>query len=135
MSQIKIRNALENTLAAIAPAIDIVHENESYDPIAERPYAECYVMFAIPNNPTLGDGFYQELGILQVNLKYPAEVGTLAAATQAALIRAAFKRGASFTDSGITVQIDKTPEIPGGIVEEGRWKVILRAPFHADIFN
>jgi hypothetical protein len=135
MSQSNIRNALENALAAITPAIDIVHENEEYTPIADRPFCEVFILFAKPGNITMGDGFYQELGILQVNLKYPTEVGTLDAATQAALIRAAFKRGASFTDGGVTVQIDKTPEIPGGTVEEGRWKVVLRAPFHADIFN
>jgi hypothetical protein len=135
MSQAYIRNALENALAAITPAIDIVHENQTYTPIAGRPFCECFILFATPGNPTMGDGFYQELGILQVNLKYPTEVGTLDAATQAALIRTTFKRGASFTNGGVTVQIDKTPEIPGGTVEEGRWKVVLRAPFHADIYN
>jgi hypothetical protein len=134
MSQAYIRNALENALAAITPAIDIVHENQKYEPIAGRPFCEVLILFATPGNPTMGDGFYQELGILQVNLKYPPEVGTLDAATQAALIRTAFKRGATFTDGGITVQIDKTPEIPGGTVDDGRWKIVLRAPFHADIY-
>jgi hypothetical protein len=134
MSQAAIRNALESALAAISPAIDIVHENERYEPIADRPYCEAFVMFATPANPTMGDGFYQEQGVLQVNLQYPTEVGTADSAARAALVRAVFKRGASFASAGITVQIDKTPEIPGGRVDGDRWKVVLRAPFHADIY-
>ena len=134
MSQQDIRNALENALAAITPAIDIVHENEAYSPIAGRPYCECYVLFATPSNPTMGDGFYQELGVFQVSLQYPTETGSADAADQAALIRAAFKRGASFTSNGVTVQINKTPEIPGGTVDGDRWKIVVRAPFFADVF-
>jgi hypothetical protein len=134
MSQPNIRNALENALRAMAPAVDIVFENTDYAPIEGVPYIECFMLYATPGNPTMGDGFFQEIGILQANLMYPAGVGTLDAATRAELIRAAFKRGATFTDGGITVQIDKTPEIPGGKVEDGRWKVILRAPFHADTY-
>jgi hypothetical protein len=135
MSQIHIQNALENALVAITPVIDTVHGNEDYSPIAERPYQECYVMFAAPGNPTMGDGFYQEIGVLQINLQYPTGAGSLDAATRAALVRTVFKRGASFVSGGITVHIDKTPEIPVGTVEGDRWKVVIRAPFHADIFN
>jgi hypothetical protein len=134
MSQADIQNALENALHAIAPALDTVHANESYEPVAERPYQECYTLFATPGNPTVGDGFYQELGIFQVNLQYPQGVGTLDAATRAALVRAVFKRGATFVSNGVTVQIDKTPEIPMGQPDGDRWKVVIRAPFHADIY-
>lgn len=135
MTQASIRNALENALAAITPAIDIVHENEAYDPIADRPYCEAYVLWATPSNPTMGDGFYQELGIFQINLQYPAEVGTADAAARAKLIRDAFPRGASFAFGGVTVQIDKTPEIGAGTVDAGLWMVPIKIRFHADIFN
>lgn len=135
MSQPAIRNALENALAAIAPAIDIVHQNESYAPVVGRPYCEVYVLFATPANPTMGDGFYQEIGVLQVTLQYSTENGTADAADRAALVRSAFRRGKSFTDSGVTVQIDKTPEVSSGVVDGDRWKVIVKAPWHADIYN
>lgn len=135
MSQQAIQNALENALAAIAPALDTVHGNEEYSPVAGRPYQEVFVMFATPGNPTMGDGFYQELGVLQINLQYPTGTGTADAAERAALIRNVFKRGASFTDSGVTVQLDKTPAIPSGTVDGDRWRVVIRAPFHADVFT
>lgn len=135
MSQLAIRNALENALAAAAPSIDLVHENQEYSPIAGTPYLEIYVLFATPANPTMGDGFYQELGLMQVNVMFPTKAGTADASAQAQVIRDAFKRGMSFTDSGITVQIDKTPEISGGTVDGDHWKTILKAPFHADVFT
>jgi hypothetical protein len=130
-----IRNALENALASITPAIDIVHENEAYVPVAGRPFCEAYLMVATPSNPTMGDGFYQELGVFQVSLQYPTEAGTADAAAQAELIRALFKRGATFSDGGVTAQIDRTPEISGGVVEADRWKLIVRARWHADIYT
>lgn len=135
MSQSKIQNALENALAGIEPALETVHGNEDYDPVAGQPYQEVHVLFATPANPTMGDGFYQELGVLQVNLQYPAGVGSADAAARAALIRDVFKRGASFTDGGVVVQIDRTPEVSGGVVDGDRWKVVIRARFHADIYS
>lgn len=135
MSQIAIRNALENALAAITPAIDIVHENEAYAPIAGRPYCEAHVLFATPANPTMGDGFYQELGIFQINLQYPTEVGTADAAAQAQLIRDAFSRGATFADGGVTVQVDRTPELSAGTVDGDRWFQPVKIRWHADIFS
>jgi hypothetical protein len=135
MTQTAIRNALENALAAIQPPLDTVHGNEEYAPVAGRPYQEAYVMFATPANPTMGDGFYQEPGVLQVNLKYPTGVGSAEATERAELIRQAFKRGSSFGADGVTVLIDKTPEASGGIVDGDRWKVVVRAPFHADIYT
>jgi hypothetical protein len=135
MSQSSIRNALENALAAITPAIDIVHENQSYVPISGQPFAEAYVLFATPSNPTMGDGFYQELGILQVNLQYPTEVGTADAAAQAQLIRNAFPRGATFVFGGVTVQVDRTPEISAGTVDDDRWFLPVKIRWHADIYT
>lgn len=133
MSIPNIRNALEGALANVV-TIDLVHENQSYDPTADRPYAEVYLMVAKPGNPTMGDGFYQEIGVLQINLQYPPEVGTLAAAQQAELIRAAFKRGASFTDGGVAVIIDGTPEIGAGRIDSGAWMLPIKIPWHADIY-
>ncbi|MBV6321900.1 phage tail terminator-like protein [Duganella violaceipulchra] len=136
MSIPNIRNALEQALASISPAIDIVHENgERYEPQEGVPYCEAYLMLAEPSNPTVGEHFYQERGILQVNLQYPPLAGTLACAQQAELIRALFKRGAAFTDGGVTVQIDRTAEIGAGDQVEGRWKQIVRVRWHADIFT
>jgi len=133
MSQNAIRDALEAALDAIAPALDTVHGNEEYTPVTGQPYQEVHLMFATPGNPTMGDSFYQELGVLQVNLLYPPGEGSAAAAARADLIRQALKRGSTFAAGGITVQIDKTPKASGGAVDGDRWRVVVRAPFHADM--
>jgi hypothetical protein len=136
MSIPNIRNALEDAMASLMPAIDIVHENsERYEPQPGVPYCETYLMLAEPSNPTMGEAFHQEMGILQVNLQYPPLVGTLECALRAEAIRALFKRGAAFTDGGVTVQIDRTAEVGAGDQEEGRWKQIVRIRWHADIFS
>jgi hypothetical protein len=134
MSIPNIRNALESALAAIAPALDIVHENQAYEPTAGRPYQECYLLVATPSNPTMGDGYHQELGIFQINLQFPPDVGTLDCAQRAEIIRAAFKRGATFIDDGQVVLISRTPEIGAGAIEEGRWKQIIRIRWTADVY-
>jgi hypothetical protein len=135
MSIPNIRDALEAALASIMPAIDIVHENQGYKATPGRPYCEVYLRVAEPSNPAIGDGFFQEQGFLQVNLKYPPGDGTLAAAIRAEAIRALFRRGATFTDGGVTVQIDRTPEIGAGAVEDDRWKQIIKIRWHADVFQ
>jgi hypothetical protein len=131
---INIRNALVDALASITPVIDIVHQNEAYSPQPDDPYCEVYLLPANPANPTMGNGFYREQGILQINLQYPPRVGTLDCETRAGLIRSLFKRGASFSDGGVTVLIDKTPEMADGSEESGRWKQIIKVRWYADIY-
>lgn len=135
MSIPNIRNALETALASISPGIDIAHQNEAYDPQPGVPYCEAYLLVAPPSNPTMGDGFYQEQGVFQVTLQYPALVGTLDCATRAELIRALFKRGATFSDGGVAVMVDLTPEIGTGTNEADRWKQIVKIRWHADIYT
>lgn len=135
MSIPNIRNALEAALVSISPAIDIVYENTNYSPQPDIPYCEAYLLVGTPANPTLGDGYCREQGVFQVNLQYPPLVGTLDAAMRAEQVRALFKRGAAFADGGVTVQIDKTPEIGEGKIEGDRWKVVCRIRWHADIFS
>jgi hypothetical protein len=130
-----IRNALESALASISPAVDIVHENQSYNPTADQPYCEAYLLVATPNNPTMGDGFYQESGIFQVNLQYPPEVGTLDAALQAERIRALFRRGATFSDGGVSVMVDRTAEIGAGRIEAGLWMTPIKIRWHSDLYT
>jgi hypothetical protein len=135
MSIPNIRNALEAALAGISPAIDIVHENQAYDPIAGQPYCEAYLLPAEPGNTALGSGYHREQGAFQINLQYPPLVGTLDAAMRGEQVRALFRRGATFTDGGVKVQIDKTPEIGQGKVEGDRWKLVCRIRWHADVFS
>lgn len=133
MSALAVRAALEVALAAMSPALATEWENsDSYTPVVGTPYQSAYVMFAQPDNPEMG-GLYTEQGIFQITLRYPLGAGTSAAATRAELIRTTFYRGAAFTASGVTVTIQRTPEIAPGRVEDDRFVVPVRIRFFAHI--
>ena len=70
---------------------------------------------------------------MQIKLMYPLQVGSVTAITRAELIRSTFYRGASFTASGVTVIIERTPEIGAGSVEGDRWAIPVKIRFFANI--
>ena len=95
----------------------------------------AFLMPATAQNPTMGDGFYREVGIFQVNLLYPMQLGSLAAVTQAQKIQALFKRGAAFVNGGVTVRIMTTPTIGAGAQDTERFMVPVKISYAADIFG
>lgn len=130
MSLLAVRAALETALASITPAIPLAWENTPYTPISGTPYARVYLLAAEPDNPEMG-GMATERGFLQISLCYPLDAGPGAAMTQAELIRSTFPRGAAFSASGITTQIERTPEIAPAMIEEDRYVLPVRVRFFA----
>src|SRR3989304_1776605 len=116
MSLVKTRQALEVALFSITPAIATAYDNFPYTPITSVPYQRVTLVPSMPDNATFGDGYYQERGLLFIELHYPINNGSVTAATRAELIRTTFKRGSSFTNGGGTGVIEKTPEIGQGMV-------------------
>lgn len=131
MSAVLIRQALEVALAAMSPSLASAWENTPYTPVEGTPYQRVYVLFGDPDNPEMGR-FTQERGILQVSLAYPLGDGPAAAMTRAELIRDTFYRGASFTASGVTAVVEKTPEISPAQIEDDRYVVPVRVRFFAN---
>ncbi len=108
-------------------------ENVSFTPPEiGTPYQRVYLMPAEPDNREIGT-IYQERGIFQISLLYPLQAGTAVVMDRASLIRSVFFRGASFTNSGVTVTITKTPEIGQGTVDGDRWFVPVKCRFSAFI--
>lgn len=134
MSIIRVRQALEIGLFAINPAIDTAYDNFPYTPTTGTPYQRVTLVPSMPDNTTFGDDHYQERGLMFVELHYPINNGSSTAATRAELIRATFKRGASFTNNGLTVRIEKTPEIGQGTVQGAFWVLPVRVRFFAEVF-
>lgn len=133
MSIIAVRAALETRLNNMANPISYVWENVPFTPIAGVPFGAVYLLPAIPDNPTMGDTYYQEQGIFQVSLFYPLQMGPKAAADRAELIRSQFKRGVSMTSGSITVRIMRTPEIGQGRVDGDRWMIPVKIQYFAGI--
>lgn len=133
MSQPTIRAALEAALASLAPAIDTAWQNVPYTPVTGRAYQAAYLLPAEPDNRSMGDGSRQERGIFQVNLMFPLGQGTATAGARAEMIAALFRRGASFTKAGITVQIERTPEIGDGRADDDRWMVPVKCRYFCNL--
>jgi len=133
MSIVSVRAALQTKLNGIAGSIAVAWENVGYTPVVGTPYQAAFVMAATPDNPTVGDGFYREQGIFQVSLFYPLQAGTATAEARAQLIRTTFKRGTGMVSGGVTVLVDKTPEIGQGRVDSDRWHIPVKIRWSAGV--
>lgn len=134
MSNLAIRRALEVFLAELQPNFPTAWENDDFEE-SDIAYQQVNLLFAKPDNPTMGDGFYRQRGIFQVTLRFPQNTGSQAAAEHAEMIREAFKRGLSLEADGVTTKIDETPEVSEGRNIEGRYVILVRIRFYADIFE
>jgi hypothetical protein len=132
MSSILIRAALETGLNAMTPALATAWENAAFTPTTAA-YQSVALLFAAPDNISYGAGFTEQ-GIMQVDLSYPQETGPAAAYTRAELIRSTFARGETFSSGGVSVIIQRTPEILPGRNEGSRYILPVRVRFFAHLF-
>lgn len=136
MSQVDIRIALEKKLATVSDNFPTAEENTTFKPNVGTPYQESFLIPAAPANPTMGDNHYREEGLFQVNLHYPTGRGIAAAGVRAELIKAAYKRGTTMVENGISVIVELTPEVMKGYPGEQRWWIVpIRIRWFAEIFN
>ena len=132
MSNSAISTALETALIAVSTGFPTSWENVKFSPTL-APYQVVTILFAQPENPTMGDGFYRQRGYMQIQLRYPLDEGKQNAVARAEAIRAAFPRGASFTAGGVTTSIERKGEIMAGYTDENRFIVNLKIWFFANI--
>jgi len=132
MSIVSVRAALQTELNNIPGSIDVAWENVKYDPIDGTPYQAAYVLPSV-ENPTMGDDYHRLIGIFKVNLYYPLLAGTATAEARAELIKTTFKRGTSMTSGGITVRVNKTPEILQGRADGDRWMIPINIRWFAGV--
>lgn len=131
MSLVLIRAALETALAAMSPSLSTAYENVPFTPVTGAAYQRVYIMAVDPDNPEMGT-FTQERGFMQVSLYYPLGTGSAAATARAQLIRSTFKRGMTFTASGLSTTIEKTPEIAPSQTDDDRFVLHVRIRFFAN---
>ena len=132
MSAVLVASALETALDNMSPPLATAWENAPFTPTQGTPYQAVTVLLAQPANDEFGP-VYREEGFFQIDLKYPLGAGKGDAITRAELIRTTFPRGASFTASGVTVNIERTPEIMPGRTEPDRFVIPVRIRFYAHI--
>lgn len=133
MSLRKVRAALEKRLGTLSPAIATAYENLGFAPTSGTPYQKTFLMRGAPDNTIMGDKVFEEVGIFQVSLMYPQNVGAGDAEARAELIRTHFKRGQTLNEDGIRVHITRTPTIPQGRPDGDRWHIPVTIRWHAYI--
>jgi hypothetical protein len=126
-----VRIALETQLATITPALPCAWENVAFVPPApSSPYLAAFLLFANPENREMGAGHFL-IGIFQVNCVYQLGSGTSAAVTRAMAIKAAFPKAATFSSSGVNVQITAPGAIGNGSSDGVVWSHPIKLPFKA----
>ena len=85
-------NAWDSHKAATA------YENVSFTPTTGKPYQRSALAVLAPENPTLGDDYYREVGFYQVVLSYPKGEGVGNITSMAELVKDYFKRGTTLVD-------------------------------------
>lgn len=135
MSSVKVKTALEIALNAMIPPLITAWPNVAFTPPADSstPWQRADILFAAPEDLEIGATYHREQGVFLVSLKYPLQNGDAAARERAELLRGVFYRGASFTNGGVLVTIEQTPEIPAGFAEGDRWVISVRIRFYANI--
>lgn len=132
MSRALIRAALESALNNLSPSLATAWEGAPFTPAQGVPFQAVFLMAAEPENIE-ANATYTERGYLQVNLNYPLGTGPAAAEARGELIRTTFKRGSTFTASGVTVHVPNTPSIGPGRADADFYFLPVRVPFRATV--
>lgn len=130
-----IRAALETRLNALTPAISTAWENVEFLPVVGTPWQRVNLLWANPENTTLGCSRRFERGIFQITLNYPTNKGAGAIDDRANLLIAHFYRGLAMAHSGQTVRIMSTPsrKVLG---DDGKYfKMVVSINFNAEVFG
>lgn len=125
--------ALETSLTNMPQVPPLAWENLNYKPVDGVAYLSTFLLLAEPDDAGFKDSPFIQRGYLQINLHYPTNIGPGAARLKAKDLRRYFARGTSLEHDGVTTVIDRTPEITGGAVEDGRYVMRVRVRFYAHI--
>ena len=134
MSALNIRRAFEKRLALMSP-LATAYENVNYVPVTGTPYQRASLLPAQPENPTLGDAYYREVGVFQVSLYYPVNVGSSTAETRAEAVISHFKRATSMVEDGQSVQVIQTPTRTPAQVIDGWYVIFVSIFYRSEVFS
>jgi hypothetical protein len=134
MSAYNIRRAFEQRLALMTPALSTAYENVNFKPVTGVPYQRAILFPAQPENPTLGDAYYREVGFFQVSLYYPVNAGSVDCETRAEAVISHFKRATSMIEGGQAIQVTQTPTRTSATVQDGWYVVYVSIFYRSEIF-
>lgn len=137
MSDAIIRRLLTVQLNTVLSGSGItpIYENVNVTPAEGTAWVKADLLFARTDNPTQGDGFKRESGILQAMLGFPVGAGAGPAEALAEVIKAGFPRGLSLSQGTLKVWIDLSPYRGNGVTSGAWYRMPVSVPFVADVFG
>jgi len=135
MAILNIKKALEKHLQLMTPAIATAYESVSFSPASGVPYQRAYVVPRKPENPTIGDSYYREVGEFQIFLAYPNNKGSGEVLARAELVQQHFARGTTLTEGGLDINIMFTPQISGSAISGDRIIVPVIIKYSAGVLQ
>jgi hypothetical protein len=131
----KIRKALTEHLKLLTPTFPTQIENSAFVPTANVPFQRVAMLYANPDNQTLGCNFYKELGIMQIDLCYPTGKLNSDCQSKADEVRAHFQRGTLLSYDGQNVRVMTTPSKFTLGIRDDRYVVAVSISYSADVFG
>lgn len=128
-----IRKALETRLAAVMPAASCAFENTTFTPAAGVTYQRSNLLPNTPDDAQIGSKVFFEIGIYQVTICAPAGSGPATAEARAQLVKDAFKRGSSPSESGVVVNITNAPSASPSFIDGDRYCIAVSIRYQAQI--
>lgn len=135
MALSNIKKALEKHLALLTPALSTAYESVSFSPVQGVPYQRVYTIPRRPENPTIGDSYYREVGEFQIFLAYPNNKGSGEILARAELVQQHFARGTTLTEGGLDINIMRTPQIAGSTISGDRIMVPVIIQYSAGVLQ
>jgi len=134
MSVAKILAGMTNHLLELDLAFPTSRENRDFNPDVLTAWQKVDLLPASPDNTTIGQTHYLEVGLMQVTLHYPLNKGAGEALTKAEAIKAHFKRGTTIPHEGLQVIVTRTPSIAPALHDDKWYKVPISIFYQSDVF-
>ena len=138
MSQKNIRLAFEKKLTAMPSGLGAsktAFENTTFTPTVDVPYQRSVLAPITSENPTLGDGYFREVGFYQVVLSYPKGKGVGGITSMAELVQDYFKRGTTLVEGSDKIIVDRTPQISPVYINDNRAEITIRIRYYSEQFD
>lgn len=137
MSQKTIRALLEGRLATWAaahtPVLRGAWENTPFTPASGETYLRPFLLPADTEDQFLSGGHRGYLGVFQISITGPINVGSGAINTIAAEIEALFPTGLALTSGSVTVRVTTPPSIAPALQEPSSYTVPVSFTYRADV--
>lgn len=139
MSDSIIRQVLESQLKVVcdslSPKLLIAFQNVSFTPKVGVPYAQCYVLPAKTEDPSIGDRHSRKTGVFQVSLCFPVNDGNAKIEAAKDSIENFFYRGRSFEKNGKWLNVDSTPSSTSASVQNGWYVMHISIDYRMEVFR